>query len=271
MRVCKYIKKDFFAVIFSIIIIFTLINISGCNIISEQPDEVENYPPNIISEPSQVAYVGEEYTYNVEAYDVEGDVLIFSLSIKPQGMEIDSSNGSISWTPLLNQLGENNVEVKVSDNNLFETQSFEITVYKNDGEEEVTQLSFNPLLQDAPINSKVEIEIRVENVFHLKGASISLNFDADKLQYDSSTANNFIPNATLMEQTIDNVSGMVTLDIAGLGIDSHVSGSGTLLTVTLNSIASGETTITFNATELRDDKNNSIAHITGSDCKVNIN
>ena len=271
MRVCKHVKKDFFAVIFSIIILFALINISGCNIISEQPDEVENYPPNIISEPLQVAYVGEEYTYNVDAFDVEGDVLIYSLNIKPQGMEIDSSNGSISWTPLLNQLGENNVEVKVSDNNLFEIQSFEITVYKNDEEGGVTQLSFNPLLQDVPINSKVEIEIRVENVFHLKGASISLNFNADKLQYNSSTDNNFIPNATLMEQTIDNVSGMVTLDIAGLGIDSYISGSGILLTVTFNPIASGETTITFNASELRDDENNSIAHITAGGCEININ
>ena len=271
MRVCKYVKKDFFAVIFSIIILFALINISGCNTISEQPDEVENYPPNIISEPLKIAYVGEEYTYNVEAYDVEGDILNYSLTIKPQGMAIDSSDGSISWTPLLSQLGENNVEVKVSDNNLFETQSFEITVYKNDEEEEVTQLSFNPLLQDVPINSEVEIEIRVENVFHLKGASISLNFDADKLQYGSSTDNNFIPNATLMEQTIDNVSGKLTLDIAGLGIDSYVSGSGTLLTVTLNPIASGTATLTFDASELRDNENNSIDHIAGSDCKININ
>ena len=271
MRVCKYVKKDFLKLTFFVFILFALINISGCNSISEPPNEVENYPPNIISEPLKIAYVGEEYIYNIDAYDVEGDVLIYSLNIKPQGMEIDSSSGSISWTPLLNQLGENNVEVKVSDNNLFETQSFEITVYKNDEEEEVTQLSFNPLSQDVPINSEVEIEIRVENVFHLRGASISLNFKADKLQYDSSTDNNFIPNATLMEQTIDNVSGIVTLDIAGLGIDSYVSGSGTLLTVTFNPIASGTATITFDASELRDNENNSIDHITGSDCQININ
>jgi len=271
MRVCKYAKKDFFKVIFFIFVFLTLINISGCHFISEQPNEVGNHPPNIISEPLQVAYVGEEYTYNVDAYDVEGDALIYSLNTKPQGMEIDSSDGSISWIPLLNQLGENNVEVKVSDGNLFETQSFEITVYKNDEEEKVTQLSFNPLSQDVSINSKVEIEIRVEDVFYLRGASISLNFEANKLQYDSSIDNDFIPNAILMEQTIDNVSGMVTLDIAGLGIDSYVSGSGTLITVTFNPIASGKATIIFNASELRDNENNSIDHIAGSDCKININ
>ena len=54
---------------------------------------MENHPPNIISEPLKIAYVGEEYTYNVDAYDVEGDVLIYSLNIKPQVMEIDSSSG----------------------------------------------------------------------------------------------------------------------------------------------------------------------------------
>jgi hypothetical protein len=271
MRVCKHIKKDFFKVTFFVFVLFALINMSGCNITSEQPDEVEDYPPSIISEPSKIAYVGEEYIYNVDAFDVEGDILFYSLNIKPQGMEIDSSNGSIRWTPLLNQLGENNVEVKVSDNNLFETQSFEITVYNNDEEEALTQLSFNPLLQDAPIDSKVDIEVKIENVFHLKGASIGFNFEADKIQYDSSTDNNFIPNAILMEQTIDNVSGMVTLDIAGLGIDSYVSGSGTLLTVTFSPIASGTATITFDVSELRDNKNNQINHNTGSDCTIYVN
>ena len=111
MRVCKYAKKDFSKVIFFIFVFLTLINISGCHFISEQPNEVGNHPPNIISEPLQVAYVGEEYTYNVDAYDVEGDALIYSLNTKPQGMEIDSSDGSISWIPLLNQLGVQSKEI----------------------------------------------------------------------------------------------------------------------------------------------------------------
>lgn len=186
-------------------------------------------------------------------------------------MEIDSSSGSITWTPVLSQLGENKVEVKVSDNNLFETQSFEITVYKSDEEEEITQIFFNPLLQEVSLDSKVDIEVKVENVFHLKGASIGLNFEADKLQYDSAISEDFIPNATLLEQTIDNVDGEVTLDIAGLGINSYASGCGTLFTVTFNIISPGNSNITFNISELRDNENNRINHNTGSDCTIYVN
>ena len=271
MRICKNIKKDFFKIFFYIFVLFALINISGCNIVPEQPVEVENHPPNILSEPLNMAYVGEKYTYQVDALDIEEDVLIYSLTIKPQGMIIDSSNGAISWTPLLSQLGENNVEVKVSDNNLFETQSFVITVYKNDGEEEETQLSFIPYLVDVALNSTVEIGVKVENILHLRGASITLHFDANKLKYDSSTNNNFIPNATLMEQIVDNNNGNLTLDIAGLGIDSYISGSGTLFTITFNAIASGKTSISFNASELRDKENNSIDHVLSGGCQININ
>jgi len=271
MKVYNSIKNNFCKIIFIIFILLVFMTIFGCNFISEQPIEVENYPPNILSEPIRAAYAGEEYTYNIDAYDVEGDTLVYSLNIKPQGMEIDSSSGSITWTPILSQLGENKVEVKVSDNNLFETQSFKITVYKSDEEEEITQLSFNPLLQDVPINSKVEIEIRVENVFHLKGASIGFNFEADKLQYDSVISEDFIPNATLLEQTIDNVDGEVTLDIAGLGINSYTSGCGTLFTITFDTISPGNSNVAFNISELRDNKNNQINHNTGSDCTIYVN
>lgn len=271
MKVRNSIKNIFYKVIFIIFILLAFVTIFGCNPISEQPIEVENYPPNILSEPIQVTYVGEEYTYNIEAYDVEGDTLVYSFNIKPQGMEINSSNGSITWTPALSQLGENKVEVKVSDNNLFETQSFKIIVYKSVEEEEITRIFFNPLSRDVSLDSKVDIEVKIENVFHLKGASIGFNFEADKLQYDSAINEDFIPNATLLEQTIDNIDGEVILDIAGLGINSYASGCGTLFTVTFNTISLGNSNVTFNISELRDNKNNQINHNTGSDCTIYVN
>jgi hypothetical protein len=271
MKVRNSIKNIFYKVIFIIFILLAFVTIFGCNPISEQPIEVENYPPNILSEPIQVTYVGEEYTYNIEAYDVEGDTLVYSFNIKPQGMEINSSNGSITWTPALSQLGENKVEVKVSDNNLFETQSFKIIVYKSVEEEEIARIFFNPLSQDVSLNSKVDIEVKIENVFHLKGASIGFNFEADKLQYDSAINEDFIPNATLLEQTIDNIDGEVILDIAGLGINSYASGCGTLFTVTFNAISLGNSNVTFNISELRDNKNNQINHNTGNDCTIYVN
>jgi hypothetical protein len=197
--------------------------------------------------------------------------MVYSLNIKPQGMEINSSTGMITWVPVLSQLGENQVEVMVSDNNLFETQSFKITVYKSDEEGDITQIFFDPLSQDISLGSKIDIEVKIENVFHLKGASIGLNFEPDKLQYDSAINEEFIPNAIILEQTIDNINGEVTLDITGLGIDSYISGYGTLFTVSFKTISSGVTTLTFGTSELRDNENNLINHNVGSDCTIYIN
>ena len=271
MKVRIITRKNIYKVIFLTFILVFYLAISGCNTLPEQPIEVENYPPSILSEPIQVAYIGEEYIYNVDSHDVEEDILVYSLNVKPQGMEINSSTGMITWVPVLSQLGENRVEVKVSDNNLFETQSFKITVYKSDEEGDITQIFFDPLSQNISLGSTVEIDIKIENVFHLKGASIGLNFDANKLQYKSSIDKKFIANAILLEQTIDNINGEVTLDIASLGINSYASGSGTLFMVSFETISSGNATLSFDSCELRDNENNQINHNVGSDCTININ
>jgi len=252
-------------------IFLIIITTISCNSISQPPVEVDNYPPTILSDPVTTANVGVEYQYIIEAYDKEGDTLFYSLNIAPQDMEIDSSTGMITWTPGLNQLGEHQVEIKVSDGNLFETQSFKITVYQENETEEMTQLFFDPLSLDTSLGSTIEIDVKVENVFHLKGASITFTFDANQLQYDSVADRAFIPDAIILEQKIDNVNGEVIIDIAGLGINSYASGSGTLFTVTFNTTSSGNATLTFNKSELRDDQNHQINHNIGSACKIYIN
>jgi len=75
--------------------------------------------------------VGELYAYDVDAKDIEGDTLTYSLTIKPAGMTIDPATGLIQWTPTNAHLGTNDVVVKVVDSNTApasDTQSFTITV-----------------------------------------------------------------------------------------------------------------------------------------------
>ncbi len=264
-------KKNFYKIIFFILIFIIIVSVISCSSISQPPVEVDNYPPYILSDPVTTAKVGEEYYYQIDAYDVEGDILFYSLEIAPDGMEIEKSTGMITWIPLLNQLGEQHVEVKVSDNNLFETQSFYITIYKGDEEGQITRISFDPLELDTSIGSPIQINIMVENVFQLKGASISFDFDATRLQYESSTEKQFIPNAFLLESNIDNSKGEVTIDIAGLGKNSYASGSGEIFTMTFNPISLGDAVFSFKKTELRDIQNKKIEHNVGSDCIVHIN
>ena len=88
-----------------------------------------NHAPEITSDPVTSATKDQPYSYDVNATDPDvGDTLTYSLITKPTEMAINSSTGLITWTPTEDQVGENEVEVEVSDGDLFDTQSYTITV-----------------------------------------------------------------------------------------------------------------------------------------------
>jgi hypothetical protein len=126
-------------------------------------------------------------------------------------------------------------------------------------------LELTPSIQSVNLGNQGTINVVVEEVTDLRGASIILNFDASKLQYISSAAGTFIPNATLMTSS---TNGSITLDVAGLGTFSYASGTGTIMTIVFERIAAGNTDITFGVTDLRDRDNVSISHTTGSGCLI---
>jgi len=134
-------------------------------------------------------------------------------------------------------------------------------------------LELTPASQAVTQGSQATIDVVVENVTDLRGAHITLNFDASKLQYSSSAAGSFIPNAFLAPATVDNVNGSVILDIAGLGESGYHSGmgTGTIMNVVFDTKSTSNANITFGATQLRDKVNNPISHTTGSGCSVTIN
>jgi len=85
-----------------------------------------NHAPVITSSAVIYATKGQPYSYDVNATDSNGDTLVYSLTTKPSGMIINGSTGLITWTPTAT--GSFGVTVKVSDGELFDTQSFTITV-----------------------------------------------------------------------------------------------------------------------------------------------
>ena len=89
-----------------------------------------NSTPIIESTPITTAKVGIIYTYNVNATDPDGDTLEYSLLVYPEGMIINSINGVTSWTPTEEQMGENEVTVKIKDKWHYDTQTFVVTVSK---------------------------------------------------------------------------------------------------------------------------------------------
>ncbi|BAZ19040.1 YD repeat protein (plasmid) [Calothrix sp. NIES-4071] len=88
---------------------------------------VPNTAPDITSTPRTVVRQGNTYFYKVEASDVDGDALTYSLATKPTGMNI-SNDGVISWTPTAAQFGNYTVSLNVSDGTLITNQGFTLLV-----------------------------------------------------------------------------------------------------------------------------------------------
>lgn len=75
-----------------------------------------NQPPTITSPAVTAATIGQLYSYDVDAIDPNvGDTLTYSLDTGPEGMVIDSTTGAISWTPTISQMANQNVTVRVQD------------------------------------------------------------------------------------------------------------------------------------------------------------
>jgi VCBS repeat-containing protein len=110
--------------------------------------EAVNDAPVITSAPITGATEGLEYTYTVQADDVDTDTLMFSLNASPEGMTIHPASGVITWTPA-NDVEEGVVTVEVTDSQIAVTQEFTITVRAvNDA----------PVIDSAPITVATEDE-----------------------------------------------------------------------------------------------------------------
>ena len=87
-----------------------------------------NRRPIVDQIPNQIGKVGLEFTYQVIAYDPEDENMTYSLTEKPEGMQIESSTGLIAWTPTENQIGAFTVELEVNDGSRVRGEKFTITV-----------------------------------------------------------------------------------------------------------------------------------------------
>ena len=91
--------------------------------------EVGNMPPQIVSVPPLPEADGRFY-YAVEVEDADGDHNFrFALEQAPTGMEIDSVDGIVTWTPGISQTGRHPVELVVTDESGAEArQSFSLAL-----------------------------------------------------------------------------------------------------------------------------------------------
>ncbi len=79
-----------------------------------EPIIILNSPPVIISSPP-TSIEGNDYTYQVKAYDPDNDPISFALKSAPKGMEIDKETALIRWAIQTKDRGTHSIEIEASD------------------------------------------------------------------------------------------------------------------------------------------------------------
>ena len=163
-----------------------------------------NQPPTISSSPKTTAIQFREYSYDVDAADIDNDTITYSLRTYPSGMSISSSSGLITWTP--DAAGIYNTTVVATDGNYNTTQSFNITVsegtplliskvdVKVDGKSDKDLDDGDTISKEAKPSSDVEFKIEVENLYsddlEIEDITVTVTIedidDGDDLEEESS-------------------------------------------------------------------------------------
>ena len=111
------------------------------------------------------------------------------------------------------------------------------------------QVTFAATPNPAQQGGTVDIDVLVSQITDLYAYQFSINFDASLLQVSNIAMGSFLSagGTTFSDTgTVDNTAGTVTLSFNTLiGLLPGVSGSGTLLTLHMNTIGTGTSTLSF--------------------------
>jgi RHS repeat-associated protein len=161
-----------------------------------------NHPPQITSTPVIQAILNQRYQYDVDANDIDGDLLSYSLPLSAADMLIDPVTGLIQWTPT--STGTQPVTVKVDDGQGgTDNQSFNITVSPA-GSQQVTVPPLTGLTRSAAETAIQQAKLTVG----------SLSF-----QHDATTASGIVLSQSLASGTQVDLGIAVNLSIS-LGPDN---------------------------------------------------
>ena len=227
-------------------------------------------PPAPAPTPTPVAVTGvtlDQATMTLTAGGATGTLVATVVPANATNKSVTWSSSALAVATVVNgvvtPLTEGTTTITVTTAEGGFTATCEVTVAPP-----TPNLELTPSTQSVAVGNPVTINILVENVTDLMGANITLNFDATKLQHVSSTAGSFFSLAFVIP-TVDNVNGSVTLAL--LTLAEKPSGTGNIITIVFNPVATDVADITFGTTILRDKNNIDIVHTKGSGCSITIN
>lgn len=127
---------------------------------SNTPPVITSVPPALDPNPEVLA--GDSYSYLVEAEDIDGDLLSYSLEEAPAGMSIHPLFGLITWLPTTSQIGSFTARVRVDDQRTgVTTQDIAVDVGEDTTPPEVF-ISFDPG-DVAPLGQPVQITVQASD------------------------------------------------------------------------------------------------------------
>lgn len=89
-----------------------------------------DHAPVLYPIPAATVETGENLNFTLNASDVNGSKLIYSVSNLPEGASFDGESGYFSWTPVEGQEGTYNIIFEVSDGMLTDSKTASINVVK---------------------------------------------------------------------------------------------------------------------------------------------
>lgn len=149
-----------------------------------------NTPPTInTTTGSTEVFEDSQYSYDVNATDAEdGTTLTYSLVSPPSGMSINETTGLILWTPNNDDVGDNAINIVVTDSGgLTDSESFTLNVVN---------------VNDAPVITSTDVTIANE------GSPYS--YDVDATDPDLNDSLTYSLNVKPSGMNIDPITGLIT-------------------------------------------------------------
>ena len=203
--------------------------IAQCNIEANITIQADNDAPIITSTAPTTATEHQPYIYNPTADDPEGGTLTWSLIKGPSGMSINSSSGSISWTPGERVAPSVNVTIRATDDGVpqqYGEQNYTITV---------TSVNDDPYFTDPkPGNVTVglgtiyEVSLTADDP-EGDDVTITLNNPPQGMSYNSITGKvtwnvdrmSVIPGAYNITANVDDVNGGTDTHSWDITVEGH--------------------------------------------------
>ncbi len=206
--------------------------------------EALNYPPVIhgISYP-QTVDIGETPTITVDASDPDDDPLTYTWRA-PDGGTISGIGKSVTWIAP-KTTGTFTISLSISDGvNEPVSQTVSIGV-------ETTNLviKVDPYLSKVSSGSSFALNVKVENVTSLFGASFELKFDKDVLEATEAVKGDFLGPDVIFYAGVDQ--GSVGIGISRKAGAGGMDGDGVVAVVTFKAISAGEADVSFHRDALK--------------------